>query len=294
MSRLTASASLRRVGLPNCNSSSAAISVTIVGERAAQLNLVVKGAHLRLIDRQQANRELLRGSIEKFQIVGHAGARVHHHDRREGQRGVRECRRSTGLPSSRTVKSSRLEVGDQASCDARRSPWHKSALQHASCSGAKLAGCSCGGGVFGGFCAKIGVNVARLAARAATDSTRGGMGNILAMDPVDATVGLCAACKYRRTIAAARSTFYLCERSFSDARFPRYPGCPCCAARATRPRRHHLRTLKNTVSCSNESSCVAFCYSAPSRAPVRKRTGGTTASQSPDTVVPRSEAARSR
>jgi hypothetical protein len=37
---------------------------------------------------------------------------------------------------------------------------------------------------------------------------------------------LCATCQYRRTIAAARSTFYLCERSFTDPRFPRYPRLP--------------------------------------------------------------------
>jgi hypothetical protein len=46
------------------------------------------------------------------------------------------------------------------------------------------------------------------------------------MDAVDATVGLCATCQYRRIIAGARSTFYLCERSFTDPRFPRYPPLP--------------------------------------------------------------------
>jgi hypothetical protein len=46
------------------------------------------------------------------------------------------------------------------------------------------------------------------------------------MDPPDAAIGLCATCRYRRTIAAARSTFYLCERSFTDPRFPKYPRLP--------------------------------------------------------------------
>jgi hypothetical protein len=43
---------------------------------------------------------------------------------------------------------------------------------------------------------------------------------------VDARIGLCATCRYSRTVAGARSVFYLCERSFSDPRFPRYPSLP--------------------------------------------------------------------
>jgi hypothetical protein len=46
------------------------------------------------------------------------------------------------------------------------------------------------------------------------------------MDPPEDGIGLCATCQYRRTIPAARSTFYLCERSFTDPRFPRYPPLP--------------------------------------------------------------------
>jgi hypothetical protein len=46
------------------------------------------------------------------------------------------------------------------------------------------------------------------------------------MDPVDARVGLCATCLFRRIVAGARSTFSLCERSISDPRFPRYPPLP--------------------------------------------------------------------
>lgn len=49
------------------------------------------------------------------------------------------------------------------------------------------------------------------------------------MDPRDARIGLCATCLYRRTVPAARSTFYMCERSFTDSRFPRYPPLPVLA-----------------------------------------------------------------
>lgn len=46
------------------------------------------------------------------------------------------------------------------------------------------------------------------------------------MDAVDGRIGLCATCRHRRTVRAARSVFYLCERSFTDPRFPRYPPLP--------------------------------------------------------------------
>ncbi len=46
------------------------------------------------------------------------------------------------------------------------------------------------------------------------------------MDPVEATVGLCATCRFHRIITGARSAFYLCERSFTDPRFRRYPPLP--------------------------------------------------------------------
>jgi hypothetical protein len=38
--------------------------------------------------------------------------------------------------------------------------------------------------------------------------------------------GLCARCVFQRLVAGARSTFSLCERSFDDPRFPRYPPLP--------------------------------------------------------------------
>ena len=46
------------------------------------------------------------------------------------------------------------------------------------------------------------------------------------MDPDEARVGLCATCRYRRIVPGARSIFYMCERSFTDPRFRRYPPLP--------------------------------------------------------------------
>ena len=40
-------------------------------------------------------------------------------------------------------------------------------------------------------------------------------------------VGLCANCRFMRRIESDRgSIFYLCERSATDARFPKYPRLP--------------------------------------------------------------------
>jgi hypothetical protein len=38
--------------------------------------------------------------------------------------------------------------------------------------------------------------------------------------------GLCASCVHRRVIRTRHSTFYLCQRSFTDERFPKYPRLP--------------------------------------------------------------------
>ncbi len=40
------------------------------------------------------------------------------------------------------------------------------------------------------------------------------------------SAGLCATCIHCRVIRTRHSTFYLCQRSFSDARFPKYPRLP--------------------------------------------------------------------
>lgn len=44
----------------------------------------------------------------------------------------------------------------------------------------------------------------------------------MAIDP-----GLCEACRHSRRIVSDRgSAFYLCQLSFSDPRFPKYPPLP--------------------------------------------------------------------
>jgi hypothetical protein len=57
------------------------------------------------------------------------------------------------------------------------------------------------------------------------------------MDPVEPDIGLCATCRYRRTVEGARSTFTLCERSFTDSRFLKYPPLPVvrCVGYEERP-----------------------------------------------------------
>jgi len=45
-------------------------------------------------------------------------------------------------------------------------------------------------------------------------------------DFVDPRVGLCAECRHADTVRSARSVFYRCRLSFTDARFPKYPRLP--------------------------------------------------------------------
>jgi hypothetical protein len=68
------------------------------------------------------------------------------------------------------------------------------------------------------------------------------------------TAGLCASCAHARVIASSRgSTFYFCELSLSDARFPKYPRLPILA-------------------CAGYS--VAPGTDAPGHAPLRRKKGG--------------------
>ena len=49
------------------------------------------------------------------------------------------------------------------------------------------------------------------------------------MSPEDTAVsvaGLCATCVHCRVVRTRRSAFYLCQRSFTDPRFPKYPRLP--------------------------------------------------------------------
>ena len=44
--------------------------------------------------------------------------------------------------------------------------------------------------------------------------------------PSSDRIGLCATCVHARVVQSARSTFYMCTRSFTDDRFPKYPRLP--------------------------------------------------------------------
>jgi hypothetical protein len=45
--------------------------------------------------------------------------------------------------------------------------------------------------------------------------------------PISPPAGLCAICQYVRVIESAKgSTFFMCNRSKTDARFPKYPPMP--------------------------------------------------------------------
>jgi hypothetical protein len=54
----------------------------------------------------------------------------------------------------------------------------------------------------------------------------------------DPRIGLCATCRFRRIITSDRgSVFYLCERSFTDPAFPKYPPLPVRNCAGYEPRR---------------------------------------------------------
>jgi len=60
--------------------------------------------------------------------------------------------------------------------------------------------------------------------------------------------GLCGTCRHSRVVETRRgSTFRLCERSATDARFPRYPNLPvlaCVGYEARRPRPNQVGTWR--------------------------------------------------
>jgi len=49
-------------------------------------------------------------------------------------------------------------------------------------------------------------------------------------------VGLCEMCHHQRVVKTARSEFSMCERSKTDARFPKYPRLPVVACPGFEPR----------------------------------------------------------
>ena len=44
--------------------------------------------------------------------------------------------------------------------------------------------------------------------------------------PDPSAVGLCARCRHARTVPSRTSVFWMCERSKTDPRFPKYPRLP--------------------------------------------------------------------
>ena len=52
----------------------------------------------------------------------------------------------------------------------------------------------------------------------------------VAMDP-----GLCASCRHARVVQGANTRFWLCERSRTDPRFPRYPRLPVLRCQGHEP-----------------------------------------------------------
>ena len=42
----------------------------------------------------------------------------------------------------------------------------------------------------------------------------------------DAQTGLCARCEHCRIVQGGRSTFYMCQRSFTQPEYPKYPRIP--------------------------------------------------------------------
>lgn len=50
------------------------------------------------------------------------------------------------------------------------------------------------------------------------------------------SVGLCADCQFKRELVSDRgSIFYLCQRSATDASFPKYPRLPVLQCRGYEP-----------------------------------------------------------
>ena len=56
------------------------------------------------------------------------------------------------------------------------------------------------------------------------------------MEDSAAAVGLCARCRHSRSVPAPRATYWLCERSRTDPRFPKYPRLPVRACAGFEPR----------------------------------------------------------
>jgi len=61
----------------------------------------------------------------------------------------------------------------------------------------------------------------------------------VARDDDAAERGLCFDCVYSKRIEGRRQSYYLCERSFDDATFPKYPRLPVleCSGHVSGPKK---------------------------------------------------------
>ena len=196
--------SFSRVGLPKYQLVQRADQlVAIVGERAAQLDLVVEGADLRAIDRQQPQQELLGGAVEQLEIGRHAGAGVEHHHGGEGLRLGREQRHLGRLAVVEHAEVRLLQVRDEAAVGVD----HRRVNRHGAHARAEDGCCGC-------------ASTSAPANSTATDTSE----DILCMTTfsfsnyyltagmTDPAIGLCATCRHCRAVPGGRSTFYMCRR----------------------------------------------------------------------------------
>jgi hypothetical protein len=56
------------------------------------------------------------------------------------------------------------------------------------------------------------------------------------MELPDPAVGLCSTCRHCRIVKSVRAAFYLCERSFVDSRYRKYPPLPVTRCEGHEPR----------------------------------------------------------
>ena len=89
-------------------------AVAVAGEPGGELDLVVERTHGRLVVRQQAQQELLGAGIEILQAVGHADARIEHHNGRERAHFVVEDRDFLRLAVVEDLEVFSRQIGDKA------------------------------------------------------------------------------------------------------------------------------------------------------------------------------------
>jgi hypothetical protein len=67
------------------------------------------------------------------------------------------------------------------------------------------------------------------------------------MNDSESEVGLCLTCRHARIVPTPRQSYWLCELSFTDARFAKYPRLPVLACDGYEP-----KTSENPPSREDE------------------------------------------